>query len=277
MIQEAGMSREWSVSRREFLAGFAALAAGSPATPVRLNPDPPSASTVSGRTEIPVITRRVEKLYKIAGCTQPNDLQFVPDGLWVLDQVDPKAFMVRPEDGTVIHALQTESIHGSGITFGSGALWIASTKMTDPAMPPRTLKVDPKTGKTLKSWVTPGSGLYGRNTTPSGAHGLKWVDGKYWMAVPASGKLFLMEPETGEIVRSIPAPGVRTHGLAWDDGFLWCVESNGRVIYKLDPKDGTPVARIQLSTTDPEPHGLDIGKGVLWYCDAASGWICRLV
>jgi streptogramin lyase len=85
-----------------------------------------------------------------------------------------------------------------------------------------------------------------------------------------------MEPETGEVVRSIPAPGVRTHGLAWDNGFLWCVESDGRAIYKLDPKDGTPVVKIQLMKEDPEPHGLDISQGVLWYCDAASGWICRL-
>src|SRR5262249_48728146 len=146
----------------------------------------------------------------------------------------------------------------------------------DPSAAPRTLKVDPISGKTLKSWATPGSGLYGRVTTPSGGHGVKWVDGKYWMAVPASGKLFLMEPESGEIVRSIPAPGVRTHGLAWDRGFLWCVESDGRVIYKLDPADGTPVARIELTKQDPEPHGLDIRDGVLWYCDAASGWICRL-
>jgi len=139
------------------------------------------------------------------------------------------------------------------------------------------LKVDPASGRTLKSWVTPGSGLYGRVTTPSGAHGLKWVDDKYWMAVPASGKLFLMEPESGEIVRSIPAPGVRTHGLAWDRGFLWCVESDGRTIFKLDPRNGAPVASIQLSKDDPEPHGLDVHDGTLWYCDAASGWICRLV
>ena len=203
------MKKEPEVSRRAFLAGLAAaavaprLAHGSPA-------------------DIVVTMPRVEKLYKVAGCTQPNDLQFVPDGLWVLDQVDPnKAFKIRPKDGSIIETIQTESIHGSGITYGHGALWIGSTKMTDPATQPRTLKVDPKTGKTLKSWVTPGSGFYGTITptsTPSGAHGLKWVDENYWMAVPASGKLFLMEPETGAIVRFIPAPGVRTHGLAWDNG-----------------------------------------------------------
>jgi streptogramin lyase len=264
------MERTSGVSRRIFLADLAAVAVSA------------RALRASGLTaDVPPVPKRVEKLYKIAGCRQPNDLQFVVDGLWVLDQVDPnKAFKVRPTDGTIIQTLQTESIHGSGITYGNGALWIGSTKMTDPAKPPRTLKVDPKTGKTLKSWATPGSGLYGKITptsTPSGAHGLKWVDGRYWMAVPASGKLFLMEPESGEIVRSIPAPGVRTHGLAWDDGYLWCVESDGRVIYKLDPKDGRPIAKVQLTKEDPEPHGLDISEGVLWYCDAASSWICRLV
>ena len=254
------MARAMDVSRRAFLTGVAGLAAAR-----AFAADPP------------LIEKRVERLYKITGATQPNDLQFVADGLWVLDQVDPnKAFKVRPEDGTVIRELQTESIHGSGITYGHDALWITSTKMRDPAAAPRTLKVDPISGKTLKSWVTPGSGLYGRVTTPSGGHGIKWVDDKYWMAVPASGKLFLMEPERGEIVRSIPAPGVRTHGLAWDHGFLWCVEYDGRIIYKLDPANGAPVARIQLGRTDPEPHGLDIRDGVLWYCDAASGWICRL-
>src|SRR5438552_3053334 len=240
------------VSRRGFLGSVAALAAGARASFGAVRPDPP------------VMSKRVEKLYKIDGCRQPNDLQFMPDGLWVLDQVDPnKAFRVRPEDGSILQTVQTESIHGSGITHGNGALWITSTKMLDPAAAPRTLKVDPKTGKTLKSWVTPGSGLYGKVTTPSGGHGLKWVDGQYWMAVPASGKLFLMEPESGEIVRSIPAPGVRTHGLAWENGYLWCVESDGRVIYKLDPIDGKAVAKIQVLKEDPEPHGLDmVGNGV---------------
>src|SRR4029077_13173319 len=141
------MARDRDVSRRTFIAGIAGLAATS-----RLSAADP-----------PVVIKRVEKLYKIARCKQPNDLQFVADGLWVLDQVDPnKAFKVRPSDGSIIEELQTESIHGSGITYGHDALWITSTKMRDPAAAPRTLKVDPVSGKTMKSWVTPGSGLYGR-------------------------------------------------------------------------------------------------------------------
>jgi streptogramin lyase len=93
--------------------------------------------------------------------------------------------------------------------------------------------------------------------------------------------MYLMEPETGEIIRSIPAPGStpRTHGIAWNNGALWVINSDDRAIYKLDPADGRILARIQLSTSDPEPHGLDVdGNGVLWYCDAGrTSLICRLI
>ena len=111
------MERTSGVSRRIFLADLAAVAVSA------------RALRASGLTaDVPPVPKRVEKLYKIAGCRQPNDLQFVVDGLWVLDQVDPnKAFKVRPTDGSIIQTLQTESIHGSGITYGNGALWIGST------------------------------------------------------------------------------------------------------------------------------------------------------
>jgi streptogramin lyase len=272
------MSNAHDISRRDFLSSVAAapaFLAGARIAPGRATGD------------LPVIMKRVEKRYTVAGCRQPNDLQFSSGGLWILDQVDQpgnKVFLVKPETGAVIKEIMTESIHGSGIAYGNGALWITSTKMKDPTDPPVTLKVDPNTGKTLKSWPTPGSGYYGRmnpsTDTPSGGHGLKWVDGKYWMAVPASGRLFLMQPESGEIIRSIPAPGStpRTHGIAWDKGLLWVINSDDRAIYKLDPRDGSVLMKVQLSKTDPEPHGLDIdGNGVLWYCDAGrTSLVCRL-
>jgi streptogramin lyase len=257
------MQEKNEFSRRSFLTFTATLAAAS-----RL-----AAANNDEKENLPIVSKRVEKVFKTPGIKAPNDLQFAPDGnLWILDQVDPnKVFKVSPKDGSIIDQVQTESMHGSGIAFGHGAWWIGSTKTL------KTLKVDPKTGKTLKSFDTPGSGLYGTLTTPSGAHGIKWVDGRYWMAVPASGKIYLMEPESGQIVRSIPAPTVRTHGLAWDNGILWCVGSSEREIYKMDPKDGKLLAKIKLAQEDPEPHGLDLFEGVMWYSDAASSWVCRLL
>ena len=254
------MQAKSEVSRRGFLT-----AAGSLTVASRLG-------FAAGTKDAPVITKRVEKLYKAPG-KQPNDLQDAPDGFWILDQVDPnKVFKVRYEDGSVIQEIQTESIHGSGITYGNDALWIASTWGL------KTLKVDPKTGKTLASFDEPGVGFpkFGKPTRPSGAHGLKWVDGKIWMAMPPAEKIYLIEPETGKEIRSIPGPGIRTHGLAWEDGYLWCAETIDCAVYKLNPKDGTVVAKIQVAKSDPEIHGLMLHDGVLWYSDASSGWICRL-
>jgi streptogramin lyase len=258
-MQEHYMQESTKFSRRSFLSIAATLATATAAT--------------ADKEKLPIVPKRVQKAFQTPGIKEPNDIQFAPDGnLWILDQVDPnKVFKVNPKDGSVLNQVQTESMHGSGITFGDGAWWIGSTKTL------KTLKVDPATGKTLKAFDTPGAGLYAKLTTPSGAHGLKWVDGKYWMAVPASGKIYLMEPESGQIVRSIPAPTVRTHGLAWDNGFLWCVGSSEREIYKMDPSDGKLLAKIKLTKEDPEPHGLDLYQGVMWYTDAVSGWVCRLV
>jgi streptogramin lyase len=239
------------------------------------------AATSAELANLTVIEKKVVKVFNVAPTIkEPNALQFAPDGkLWIVDQVDPnKVFTVDPSDGRILATAQTESMHGSGITFGDGAWWITSTKALKPEGQPMTLKVDPKTGRTIKAFVTPGSGFWSPQlTTPSGAHGIRWVDGKYWMAVPAAGKIFLMEPETGEVIRSIPAPVVRTHDIAWRDGSLWCVGTAEREIYKIDPRDGRLLGKIKLATEDPEPHGMDIDpQGAFWYCDAASGWVCKL-
>jgi hypothetical protein len=239
---------------------------------------------VAEMNSAPTIKKSLRKLYSTApAIKEPNAMQFTPAGtLLVLDQVDPnKVFEINPADGKILREVQTESIHGSGITIGDGgAWWITSTKALNG--PPVTLKVDPQTGKTIKKWVTPGWGYYGAVTaergSPSGGHDVKWAgNGRYWMAVPASGRIFLIQGETGAIVRSIPAPVLRTHGLAIDGNYLWSVASDYAQIQKLDSRDGKIVGKIQLDkASDPQVHGLELKDGVLWYCDASKGWVCNL-
>jgi len=239
---------------------------------------------VAEMNSAPIIKKSLRKLYSTApGIKEPNAMQFTPAGtLLVLDQFDPnKVFEINPADGKILREVQTESIHGSGITIGDGgAWWITSTKALNG--PPVTLKVDPQTGKTIKKWVTPGWGYYGAVTaergSPSGGHDVKWAgNGRYWMAVPASGRIFLIQGETGAIVRSIPAPVLRTHGLAIDGNYLWSVASDYAQIQKLDSRDGKIVGKIQLDkASDPQVHGLELKDGVLWYCDASKGWVCNL-
>ncbi|MEO7144933.1 MAG: hypothetical protein ABI165_15660 [Bryobacteraceae bacterium] len=249
-------------SRRNFVMTLAGAAA------LRAMPD------AVEKNKLPVVRKRLEKAFLAPG-QMPNGMSPAADGLWILDQKDPnKVHKVRYEDGTVLREIQTESVHGSGITSGDGALWIGSTGSL------KTLKVDPENGKTLRAFDTPGCGLvkWDHPTRPTGAHGLEWVGGgQYWIAVPPAVRIYLIHAETGKVIRSIPAPGVRPHGIAWDNGVLWCVESNDRAIYKMDPTDGTLLAKIQLRPSDPEPHGMKLRNGVFWYCDASSRWVCRLV
>ena len=284
-------------SRRDAMAGMAAVSVGFNvllSTPAfAANPVIPEA-TIAARKNAPVVPKKVNKLYNLKPAVdQPNDMQFAPNGeLWILDQKDPNTvFTIDPKSGKVISSVVTEAIHGSGITYGDGAWFITSTKVLSGN--PSTLKVDPKSGKTLKKWETPGWGIYGAYLTrerkpgelplESGGHGVKWAgpnsmgQGQYWLATPAGGKLYLINAEAGTVARSIQAPTIRTHGIALDGDYIWCVGSDEAEIYKLQKSDGAIVAKIVLDkVNDPSLHGLDIKDGVLWYCDANKGWICNL-
>ena len=278
------------VSRRHFLATAVSVSAASQLPLIAQSQQGGgrrNREVDSEKKALPVVEKRVEKVFMAPG-EHPNALQAMDDGLWILDQADPnKAHKVRYADGSVLVEIQTESMHGSGITYGNDALWIASTSSLENCKSClKTLKVDPKTGKTLAYFNTPGAverrfarpgRRPGQAPRPGGAHGLEWADGKYWIAVPPSIMIYQVQPETGEVVHSIPAPGARPHGLAWENGRLWCVESNDRAVYKMDPKTGDLLAKIVLTENDPVPHGLTIKDGVLWYCDADSRWVCRLV
>jgi len=275
-------------SRRDAMAGMAAAGVLFSTPAFAANPVIPEA-TIAARKNAPVIPKKVNKLYNLKpGVDQPNDMQFAPNGtLWILDQKDPNAvFTIDPKSGKVLSSVVTESIHGSGITYGDNAWFITSTKVVTGN--PSTLKVDPKTGKTLKKWETPGFGIYGAYLTrerkpgelplESGGHGVKWAGkGQYWLATPAGGKLYLINAEAGTVARSIQAPTIRTHGIALDGNHIWCVGSDEAEIYKLQMSDGAIVGKIVLDkVNDPSLHGLDIKDGVLWYCDANKGWICNL-
>jgi streptogramin lyase len=242
------------MTRREFLS----LAATVPATL--------SASSIATQQVHPV------KVFDSPG-PNPNGLQATAEGLWILDQGDNHAYLVSYEDGKVLRDLDTDSDRGSGITFDGQALWIASTYDC------KILKVDEKTGKTLASFETPGCGRvkWGNNPNqPStGAHGCEFKDGKFWLAVPPSMKIYRINPEGFQVEKEYAAPGERPHGIGWEGDSLWCTESNHRAFYRLDLKTGEYTKKLQLSDKDPEPHGMTVWKQQLWYSDAETRAVCR--
>ena len=222
-----------------------------------------AAAKVSERTVTP------EKVFTAPGSQHPNGLQATAEGLWILDQSDNNAYLVG-YDGKLKRTLETESDRGSGIGFDGKNLWIASTYNR------KTLEVDPMTGKTLRSFDTPGSGrIASQKNNPkqpeTGAHGVEFRNGKMWIAVPPAVKIYRIDPKTHAVEHEIPAPGDRPHGISFQGDALWCAESNHMAFYKLDPQTGAWIEKMKLADGSATPHGMSIWQGVLWYSDADGG------
>ena len=227
------------------------------------------------------ISARVERAFRTPG-KAPNGLQATREGLWILDQGSNRAALVRYADGSIIREFDTATDRGSGITFDGEALWIASTYNR------LLVRVDARTGKTLKQFPSPGAGLVhwgprDDHPQPTGAHGLEWRRGELWVANPPSVTIYVVNPDNGNVVRSFPSPGVRPHGIGWDpSGALWCAESIYRSFFKMDADSGRILRQVTLPPAQPEadgivlvPHGMTIWQGEFWFSVAETGEVYR--
>lgn len=253
------------MERRQFLEGLLAVAMAPP-------------------TEAPTRAAKVVKLFKSPD-GNPNGLETTAEGLWIGEQASDRAHLVTWQ-GKLIRSVETESSNTSGIAYGGGYLWMAANgkavgrppKPTD-ATTGEVVKVDPATGKTVARYPIPGDG---------GVHGLEYTDGGLWLTSLKIQKLSLVDPKDFHVIHQIPVHFGRAHGLAWDKGAIWCMHSTDRIIQKLDAKDGRVLEQITLTKDDPDPHGMCLYRGHLYYCDAgiapggkptgspSAGYICRI-
>ena len=197
---------------------------------------------------------------------QPNGLQAVDEGVWVIDQEDLNVYLLDWIEGRMLREFPTATNHSSGITWDGEAVWVAST------YPPIELFRYAVDGRELRRLPTPGA------SERSGAHGLEWIDGKLWVTVPPSATTYQLDPADGRVLKRFPAPGSRPHGLAWDGRLLWVAETTKRTItgYTLD---GAVQRVLELEpgpAEGPDPHGLTYFRGELWYCDAATRAMCAI-
>lgn len=231
--------------RREFLSAL--LAAG-----------------LTRADSVPTRKAKVIKLFK-APEAYPNALETSSEGLWIGDQDTDGAYLVD-WNGKVLRRVETESSNTSGIAYGGGFLWMAANgkayrrppKPTD-ATTGEILKVDPETGKTLARYPVPGGG---------GVHGLEFAEGTLWITSLKLKMLSQVDPKNFGLIRQIPVHLGRAHGLAWDPPGIWVMHSTDRVIHKLDAKDGRLLEAVTLTQDDPDPHGMCLYQGRLYYCDA---------
>ena len=106
----------------------------------------------------------------------------------------------------------------------------------------------------------PESGQLARTLDRAGDAGTAF-DGKHLYQI-AEARIDKIDPATGEVVASIPAPGQGLDsGLAWAEGSLWVGQYRDRKILQIDPRTGAVLRTIEcnrfvtcLLYTSPSPR-----------------------
>lgn len=133
----------------------------------------------------------------------------------------------------------------NGVTFDGRHVWFASgdkLNAFDPAS-------DPGSGKIARSIAVP-------------AHAGTAFDGKYLFQI-AEDRIQKIDPETGRVLATIPAPGGGgDSGLAWAEGTLWVGAYRERKIHQIDPETG---AILRTIASNRFVTGVTWVDGELWH------------
>ncbi|GAB3769634.1 PQQ-binding-like beta-propeller repeat protein [Ramlibacter monticola] len=107
--------------------------------------------------------------------------------------------------------------HVHGVSYGDGLLWAATGE--------RLLAIDPRSGEVKRALGC---------ACDAGTA----FDGKHLYQI-AESRIDKIDPATGQVLASIPAPGGGSDsGLTWAEGSLWVGNYRGRRIHQVDPATG---------------------------------------
>jgi len=111
-----------------------------------------------------------------------------------------------------------------GVTYDGHNVWFATGS--------KLITVDPASGKT------------GRSINVTADAGTAF-DGRYLYQL-AEAEIRKIDPDTGKVVHTIPAPGAGgDSGLTWAEGTLWVGQYRARRIHQVDPQTGAILRTIE--------------------------------
>jgi streptogramin lyase len=240
-------------------------------------------------TEVRVAQARV--VFKAPG-EQVNGLEAVPEGLWLCDQRNNRAYLVDAS-GRTLRSFPSPARNASGISFGAGSVWVASN--TRPSI---IFRHDAETGQCLAYLILDAEG---------GVHGIQWrpygadearpaapeqrpelhpsapagrlnagpgISGTLWVTRPGAHRIDHIDAETGDVLGTLPFAADRSHGVYWDeaDDSLIVAETNHGHLFRLDRRDGS--VRDEWRIEGPEVHGLSrSADGRVWVGDASTNQV----
>jgi hypothetical protein len=284
------------MERREFLAAGLGLPVLSTANVLAQQGGaaPDRGSAAGRRRPAPTRTAKTTRMFKSPG-VYPNALAVMtdgPGGLWIGQQKvtaqnaqtynlpletnrDESAWLVD-WNGKLIKTVETHSRNTSGMAYGGGFVWMGAN-----ADPFGIFQVD-LDSKQISHRQIPLS-IDGNG---GGCHGVKWHNGKLWIAALRLGGILRVDPTTWVpeiLIRVSSEEKPRLHDVAFDDeGSIWVVTGNNSASYaegkaglnKYDGKTGELLMTAEFAPGSCDPHGLVWHDGRLVSCDAGihPGW-----
>lgn len=133
-----------------------------------------------------------------------------------------------PESGDVLRTLDIAADAGTAFD-GKNLFQIAGATIR---------KIDIESAEVIATIPAPGYGGYS---------GLAWAEGSLWVGQHRGRKIHQVDPETGEVLRTIESDRFVT-GVTWVDGELWHgtwgdSESDLR---RIDPRTGDVLERVDM-------------------------------
>ena len=129
----------------------------------------------------------------------------------------------------------------NGVTYDGQNVWFAAGN--------KLVAFEPTNGKM-------------KRTIDVAAHAGTAFDGRHLFQI-AEDRIQKIDPNTGRVLGSIPAPGGGgDSGLAWAEGTLWVWESRARKIHQIDPETGTILRTIDSNRF---VTGVTWVEGELWH------------
>jgi hypothetical protein len=225
----------------------------------------------------------------------PNALAVMtdgPGGLWIGQQkVGPDSAQtyqlpLEPDrdevawlvdwNGKLLKTVTTHSRNTSGMAYGNGCVWMGAN-----ADPFGIFQIDMNSNQVSHRQIP--LSVDGKG---GGCHGVKWHDGKLWIAALRLGGILRVDPATWVpevLIRVSSEDKPRLHDAAFDnEGNVWVVTGNNSRSYadgkaglnKYDGKTGQLLMTVDFQPGSCDPHGLAWHDGRLISCDAGihPGW-----
>jgi len=180
------------------------------------------------------------------------------DGEKVWFAAGDKVHALDPASGSTVRSIDVAAHAGTAFD-GRHLFQIAEDRIR---------KIDPVTGRVLAEIPAPGGG---------GDSGLAWAEGTLWVGQYRSRKIYQIDPETGQILRTIESNRFVT-GVTWVEGELWhgTWEGDESDLRRVDPQTGEVLERIEMPP-GVNVSGLESDGGDRFYCGGGNTGKIRAV